>query len=428
MNRPLTAILAALDAVIAVVLGLVLPLVIFTILWAAQFQLGVDWTVFWRASVDLWLLGNGVDLFLAVDPQVAAQLALNTAATPFEVGIAPLGFALLTVFLGRRSGIRLAVAPHWGLGVAVGLVTIAVFASLVCLSAQSANAAPSLGQAIIFVPSFYAIGIAIGLWAEQARRQRTEAPAAGQNSVRQPLIVWWIVEQFTRIPGNVRSLIGLTLRGGAIAAAGIIAIAGIAVTLLLLVHYSEVVSLYESLQSEFLGGMALTLSQIAFMPNFVVWAAAWFIGPGFALGAGSSVSPLGTQLGLIPAVPVLGALPQGSTALGFIGLLVPMAVGFVTASLLRPKLVAISPPRSMSLVATGIGMGLVGACILSLLSIWAGGAAGPGRLAVVGPDPALVWLWSFIELSVSVVIGLVAAGVVRGPRRNVAEGKSSLSS
>jgi hypothetical protein len=129
------------------------------------------------------------------------------------------------------------------------------------------------------------------------------------------------------------------------------------------------------------------------------------------------VSPLGTQLGLVPSLPVLGALPQGTPALGFVGLLVPIAVGYFTAAILRPGYLSNvrgRGGRGIRLALTSIGCGVVGASILALLALWSGGAAGPGRLADVGPNAGWVWVWAFVELTVSVLLGLVAGASRRG--------------
>ncbi|TIH33480.1 DUF6350 family protein [Subtercola vilae] len=411
MNRPTTALLAALDALLAVAIGIGIPLVMLTILWAVQFDLAIDWSVFWRSAVDFWMLGNGVDLRIALDPQTAAQLALDQAAVPFEIGIAPLGFALLTVFLGRRSGLRLGQSAHPVLGLAVGMLTVAALAALAWQSAQSDVATPSLRQAVLFVPFVYGLGLLLGI-VPSVLRERTALFA-------------WFARQVHRIPAPELPLVATALRGGAMIATGLVAVAGLAVALLLVIQYSTVVSLYESLQSGIAGGAGLTLAQLALMPNIVVWAASWMLGPGFVLGTGSAVTPLGTQLGLIPSLPVFGALPQGSP-LGFAALIVPVAIAFLVAVVLRPRLrggvgedraagraarPGFGPVSVGRVVATGVGMGLVAASILALLALWAGGAMGPGRLADVGPDPAMVWLWAAVEFSVACTVGLLASGV-----------------
>ena len=412
MNRPTTALLSALDALIAVAIGLGIPLVMLTILWATQFDLGVDWTVFWRASADLWMLGNGVDVLVSIDPTTAARLALTGAATPFEVGIAPLGFALLTVLLGRRSGLRLGLSPHPALGFVVGVATVAALSALVWLSAEAPGAVPSFGQALVLVPGVYALGAVAGL-AESLFRARD--PLAG-----------WVREQFHRLPTSVSPLVAVALRGGAIVAAAMVAVGALATSLSLLIHYSTVISLYESLQSGIGGGAALTLGQLALLPNASIWASSWFLGPGFAIGTGSSVSPLATQVGLLPSLPLFGALPQ-SSPLGYAVLVVPVALGFVTAVALRPRLAATAASSTSTaswagrMIGTGFGSGIVAASILSLLAVWSGGAAGPGRLADLGADPGAVWVWSTALFGVSASVGLLASSVTlpRGIRNPV---------
>jgi hypothetical protein len=82
-------------------------------------------------------------------------------------------------------------------------------------------------------------------------------------------------------------------------------------------HLKRVEALHESLQPGVAGAIALLLLQLAFVPNALVWSASYALGSGFSLGAGSVVAPAGTQLGIVPAIPLLGALPTagpGDTA------------------------------------------------------------------------------------------------------------------
>ncbi|MGA1837525.1 DUF6350 family protein [Herbiconiux sp. 11R-BC] len=410
MNRPITALLSALDAVIVVAIGVGIPLVPLTILWATQFGLAVDWLSFWRASGDLWLLGNGVDLLLTIDPAIALRLGVAGAELPFEVGIALLGFALVTVLLGVRSGRRLTATAYPVTGAVAGAVTLALFALLVCLGSRDPGALPSVGQSIVYPAFVYALGMAIGYaW---ATRRVAPVEFGPGSAIRQR----WAARIAAIAPGD-RGLVVLAFRAGAIAAAAVVGISAVAMALILVFNFSSIVSLYESLQSGLMGGIALTLAQLALLPNLIVWTASWFVGPGFALGAGSAVSPLGTQLGLVPSLPVLGALPHGTAALGFLGLLVPVAVGYFTAAALRPGYLASVEGRAgrgLRLGLTAVGAGAVGASILALLALWSGGAAGPGRLAEVGPDAGWVWVWAFLELTVSMLLGLIAGASRRG--------------
>ncbi|WP_066041050.1 cell division protein PerM [Herbiconiux solani] len=404
MNRPLTALLAALDALIVVAIGIGIPLIPLTLLWATQFGLAVDWLVFWRASGDLWLLGNGVDVLFAIDPTLALRFGLDGAATPFTVGLAPLGFAFVTALLGTRAGRRLGSTAYPVTGALVGMLAVGLLGLLVQLGVRIDGAEPSLVQSIVFPAVVYGIGIAIGYaWAGK-RTAPVEFGAA--SGFRRRLTARW-----TTVPAGDRGLVALAFRAGVASASAIIGVSAVALAIVLVAGFSSIVSLYEGLQAGLMGGISLTLGQLALLPNLVAWTMSWFVGPGFAIGAGSTVSPLATQVGLVPSLPVLGALPQGAPALGFAGLVVPVAIGFVIAALLRPaylEAVRGRGKRVLRLVLTAVGAAVVGASVLAVLALWSGGAAGPGRLADVGPDAGAVWLWSFVELVVSILLGLVA--------------------
>jgi hypothetical protein len=300
MNRPFTALLAFLDALLVGVLGLGILMIPLTILWLTQFELAVDFSAFWRVAANFWLVGNGVDLLVTIDPTLALQLALQGAGVPFEIGFAPLGIAVITLLLGRRSGVRLSASEHRVLGALVGIATVAATGWIVAASAGSVAAQPSVPQSLVFPALLYAVGLCTGLFAPHAiRRGSTDSVAVASGVLERAAI-----DVVDRIPAAVRAALALAARGGALAAAGVIGVAGVVVFVVVLAHYGQIISLYESLQSGLVGGIALTVGQLPLVPNLVVWAASWLLGPGFALGTGSVVSPLGTQLGLVPALPL----------------------------------------------------------------------------------------------------------------------------
>jgi hypothetical protein len=59
-----------------------------------------------------------------------------------------------------------------------------------------------------------------------------------------------------------------------------------------------------------LGGAVLSLGQLVYLPTLIVWGASFAAGPGFAVGAGTAVSPAGTTLGVLPGIPSLGLIPD----------------------------------------------------------------------------------------------------------------------
>jgi hypothetical protein len=400
MNRSLTALFAAFEAALVVAIGIGISLAPLSVVWAAQFGFQIDWTVFWRASVDIWLLGHGADLTLTLDAVPAAALGLPGAEASFPLTIAAIGFAVLTAVLGVRAGRRVAETSHLLLGELVAIGTFAGLSLLVTLSAQHPLAQPSLVWGALAPTLVFAGSVVVGTL--RAHRPATDA-AVGSVRAR-------LAAALPRISPRVRSTIAASARGGAAAATAVIGAAAVLLGVLLAVNYAQVVRLYESLHTEVLGGIALTLAQLAFVPNFVMWVASWLVGPGFAIGTGSTVSPLATQLGPVPAIPAFGALPSGDLAFGFVGILVPVIAGFLAAAFARPAVVRGlgGRPRAGWLIATGLGMGVVAGAVLGALAAFSAGSAGPGRLVDVGPDPLAVALWAALEIGLAATAGLFA--------------------
>lgn len=410
MNRSLTALFAAFEAALVVAIGIGISLAPLTILWGVQFNFQVDWIVFWRAAVDIWLVGHGVDMIFTLDPATAATLGLAGADAAFPVRIAALGFALLTVLLGLRAGRRVAETKYLLLGELVAVGTFGALSLLVTLSALHPLARPSIVQGAI-VPTLI-FGAAVVVGSLRSHRPSTDAAI---RPIRDA-----ITGRLLRLPSALRVSAATALRGGLAAAFAVLALAAVLLAVLVAVNYAQIIGLYEGLHTEVLGGAALTLAQLAFMPTFVIWVASWLIGPGFAIGTGSTVSPLGTALGPIPAIPAFGALPTGELSFGFVGLLVPVVAAFLAAALLRPKFAAALGESSRIgwTIATGAGMGVVGGVALGSLAAFAFGEAGPGRLAQVGPDGLSVGLWAGVEIGLAAILGLFAALPRTTPRRD----------
>ena len=252
----------------------------------------------------------------------------------------------------------------------------------------------------------FGIGVGIGM----LRVPRPVGPDAEGSSLRD-----WIADWNPR----VRATLAALLRGGIAAATITIGFSAIATAVLFAVGYAHIITLYESLHVGLLGGIALTAAQLAFVPNVVIWTSSWFVGPGFAIGVGSHVSPIGTALGPLPAIPIFGALPTGDSAWGFIGLIVPVVAGFLAGALTRPALSrALATddddreqlPHWPSFLGVAVGGGLLGGLIMGVLAAISGGSAGPGRFSQVGPDALAVALAAAIEFAVGLGIGL-ASGV-----------------
>lgn len=394
MPRRLTVLFASLEGLLAVAIGIAIPLVPLTLVWAVHFGFALDWTVFWRAAVDVWLLGHGVDATFVLDPQLAAALGLPAAGEPVRVTIALLGFALLTVLLGVRAGGRIEENGHRLLGVGAGVVVVGALSLLATWSALHEAARPSLVQGSLLPALTFGAGLALGIL--RARR----------GGVLGPRLRRWVDDR----PPELLAGAAAALRAGVGALAITVTVAAVLVAALFVVRFADMIGMYEALHTEVVGGIALTAGQLSIVPNLVVWATCWLLGPGFAIGAGSSVSPVGTALGPLPALPVLGALPTGDLAFGFVGLLVPVAAGFLAGAAVRPGLAReLGRVGPLAVLGVGAGGGVAAGLLAGFLAAASGGSAGPGRLAVVGPDPLTVGLVAALEFGVAIAIGLAAA-------------------
>lgn len=395
MPRWLTAIFAGAETLLVLAIGVGIPLVTATLVWAAQYGFAADYVVIWRIAADAWLLGHGVDVTFALAPETAESLGLVGASAPVDITIALLGFALLTFLLALRAGRRVSEAGHPVVG---GLAAVVVFAGgtiAIVLTALHPAARPSIVQGVILPTVVFAAGLAIGMATSSLRPQRETTDRFARAVVR-------IRE---RIPIDVRVGIDGVVRGGVAAVAGLLAIAAVVTALSIGIAFGPMIALYESLHAEILGGAVLTVAQLALLPNAVLWTASWLVGPGFAVGAGSSVSPFATSLGPVPPIPLFGAIPAEVPTLGWLLLIAPLAAGLVAGLLTHRRISAVL--RDWWAVLVGIAAGVLGGAIMGLLAAFSAGAGGPGRLGSLGPDGVQVGIWAGIAFAISIVFGML---------------------
>ena len=184
----------------------------------------------------------------------------------------------------------------------------------------------------------------------------------------------------------------------------LLAAAAIALTVLLLARFADVVALDESLDAGPIGGLVLTCLQILAMPTFVVWAASWLLGAGVGLGTGSMTGPFVGGVGPLPALPVLGAVPADPPAWAAAVLLIPVLAGFFAAVLVRR-----GGARTGAL-PLGLVAGLLAGAAMGALAAASAGVVGPGRLVAVGPDALLVAGLTAVLVGLPALLG---AAVVR---------------
>jgi hypothetical protein len=171
----------------------------------------------------------------------------------------------------------------------------------------------------------------------------------------------------------------------------------------------RITELSTSLGADPAGGLVLMLGELAYLPNLVLWGASWVIGAGISLGDGSVISPTMTQLGLLPAVPVFGAVPtQPSGRWTLVAwLLVGVAAGIMAAW------AAVAPRRRARFDETSLigGLsGVVAGLAVTVVAVVSRGNLGMSRLVGMGPRPFELFVMSCSLLGIS---GM-AAGLVIG--------------
>jgi hypothetical protein len=176
-------------------------------------------------------------------------------------------------------------------------------------------------------------------------------------------------------------------------------------------HLHEVRSVSDSLQPGMGGAVLLLLAELAYVPNAIVWAVAYTLGPGFAFGVGTVVAPTGSALGAVPVFPMLAALPSGSRAgvpvwISFTVLAAPYLAGIFGGIVT----VRITPtPMLEAAPLWGFACGAAAGCVTGVLAAFAGGPLGDGRLASVGPSGLQVGLVSVLEIGVTAALAAGAA-------------------
>jgi len=120
------------------------------------------------------------------------------------------------------------------------------------------------------------------------------------------------------------------------------------------------------------------------VPNAAAFAGSWLLGPGFAVGTHTLVSPSLVVLGPLPMFPLLAALPhQGTPAAWLTGVVaVPALVAAYAVARAQRRLPTLRWDEG---ALRGCAGGIVAGVLFGVLAAMSGGAAGPGRMRDVGP-------------------------------------------
>lgn len=147
---------------------------------------------------------------------------------------------------------------------------------------------------------------------------------------------------------------------------------------------------------------------VLLVPNATLFSGSYLLGPGFAVGAHTLVTPTAVVLGPLPMFPLLAALPHAgpSPAWSAALLVVPPLVAAIAV---HRTLLRYPTTRWDDAALRGVGAGLLCAIGFATIAALAGGAVGPGRMAHVGPFVFEVLLHGIATFGVGGLLGSMAA-------------------
>src|ERR671912_451771 len=207
------------------------------------------------------------------------------------------------------------------------------------------------------------------------------------------------------------------LSRGVIGAQLVMLIAGSAVLASGLIHHmSRVVEFTNALNTGVAGGVALLVLQLALAPNAVIWAGSYALGAGFSIGSSSVVAPAGTELGMLPGLPLLGALPASGASSSV--QLWWLAGGVIAGAVAAWAVIGRGPaPRFDESALVGGLSGVLAGLVFVCLAWASGGDLGAVRLTALGPRlvPLLIMAPTTMGLA-GMIVGFLL-GLLRPRRR-----------
>ncbi len=354
----------------------------------------VGWILVTGLVVCGWLMGEDARLSGAIE--LGSRLWLLACGVPvpvagLDVSLVPWGVTALTAAMMWRFGgyaVRRATDDSTG-PFAVALVltlahTLPVLAVAVFLGEPWR--APGRWAAVVLV-------LLVCAWAGAAHRSGRAVGASWPVALR----------TLPRAVAGAQAV--LLLAGAGVLVAGLVT------------GWDRVVGLTTALQGGTFGTVLLVLLQVALLPNALVWSGSYALGAGFSLGSGSVVAPAATSLGVLPGLPVLGALPAagpGSTLQ-----LWWLASGVVAGALAAWLALRSGAPRRAD--ATTLVGGLAGVCaalVFTGLAWTTSGDLGTLRLTGLGPRLLPLLVMSTTTLGLSGILTGAVVALVRHLRRD----------
>ncbi|MEV4533672.1 DUF6350 family protein [Asanoa sp. NPDC049518] len=176
------------------------------------------------------------------------------------------------------------------------------------------------------------------------------------------------------------------------------------------------------------GQVGITLICLAYAPNAAIWAAAYLLGPGFAVGVDTVVRTTEVDVGTLLPLPLAAGIPKGPVGgLGALLLAVPVLAGMVAGWLLARRVLRLRAGDVAaghlggrrgswgSLVGAAALGGPIAGLLLGAAALVSRGPVGGPRLAEMGPVPWQVALAGAVVVTIGATVGAAATRALAGP-------------
>lgn len=369
--------------------------------WATKGFGDMEFSSVAAMSAHLWLLIHGVPL----------DLAAAFGASAGTMTLVPLGLSILPLLLCYRSGRRLARASYEGeflIPVLSGSVTYALISSAM-YGWASPHPQPLQALNAALVP----LGIVVaGLMWGGYREARSLSRMVGVDTAEQ-------ISQMSQYSRWAGSYAWAVVRAAVVAFVALVGLGAVLLGIGILAGWSQIVATYQELHAGAVGDTAVTLLQLGFLPNLVIYAIAWSTGAGFSFGAGTSVGLTSSDVGTLPMLPILGAVSESMGTFGLVGLLVPLGAGAIAGWwFLREgedhldEWVALKVPfRPLSALISAVVLGVMTGIMTSFGALWLGwisyGSLGIGRFTEVGAEPLTFAAHTALTVGAGVTFGML---------------------
>ncbi len=365
-------VVAPLAAGWAAIIGLVVAAIPVFVMWISTVDSSGSWLDPLRTAGVLWLAGHGVALEVG-----------SAAYSLLPWGLCAIWLALL-IHAGKWAARAARVDTLRDGGILIGSAGFlyAVIATVVSVLSATSEIRTVPVRAFGFTLVIALIGLTYGVV-----RGAGLVPAI-RALVPKP--VW------TALLGATTAVTALIGFGALVAAVALV------------IGFSSALDIAKFLDAGVLGGLALLLLGIGYLPVAIMWSISYLVGAGITIGPGVLLSPFiavstPTQL---PPFPLLAALPQHAGPISWALPLLAVAAGAVAGLVIARR----GEPSMLNRLGISVGSVAIAVLVTAVLSRLSYGSLGDVRLVGLGPSSQVVALLTGGLL----IIGTVPCALIFG--------------